>query len=327
MSEVDILSTPRSKTVAAVDIPLTPNKNFKKSLSFQEVVSTPSKSFRNNITFTSSATTVPQTLPIDIDVKSNKLKNHDDYLGYRLNLDNSDLNSDFESISPLSEISSLPSSSPDIERLDSIDPFNYDCHFWNTKPMLHKDAVKLNKMIHSAMLDTKSVNENYCSVIGSPQLKKLKRYVSSRKRYLPRHKSIIPKKPILNLPKNSLNLIVSSSKGSTRDATIYATEINASASNDENKLPVISKVWERVTIPVNSSVKEKHKKIQRDLYGSDVDSLHSSDDEMENNDDTEDAALIRGFEFEKVGNGFPTINSNNFPISREPKKIRWVDNI
>ena len=136
---------------------------------------------------------------------------------------------------------------------------------------------------------------------------------------VPRHRSSKPKKPILTIPISSLNLIVGSSKGSLQDATIFATEINALADGSVNKLPTISNEWERVTIPVNSAVKENYKRMKRAIFGDDEasDSINygcngdasfgTSDIEkfmMDGDGDTSvhsnssDVALIRGFKFQ-----------------------------
>ena len=136
---------------------------------------------------------------------------------------------------------------------------------------------------------------------------------------VPRHRSSKPKKPILTIPISSLNLIVGSSKGSLQDATIFATEINALADGSVNKLPVISNEWERVTIPVNSAVKENYKRMKQAIFGDDEASdsinygcigdvsLGTSDIEkfmMDGDGDTSvhsnssDVALIRGFKFQ-----------------------------
>ncbi|CCC68175.1 hypothetical protein NCAS_0B00910 [Naumovozyma castellii] len=332
-----LLSTPRSKLITDVSLPITPNKRLRSldPLSISNL--TPSKksaklarpSFR-----TSSYSVKPQVLTfntfenMDSDLNINK-NIYDDILSHRLNLDG-DSTSDFGSISPLSDISSVPSSSsssPDIACSDQMDPFSIDTFNWTGKHLMNKETLELNRMIQSSML---KLDHNV--TLMPPIVRKSH----------PCHRTKTPTKRILNLETSSLNLIVSSSRGSLKDATIFATEINASAHHEDNKLPVISNVWERITIPVNSSIKEKHKKLkERFLKDNDLENESSDDFDSEdvadfpdwnaeyesvnNWKEIPDAALIRGYDFEYLG-GKETFNKKT-DTTREKKRVKWAEQL
>ncbi|EGA84751.1 Sfg1p [Saccharomyces cerevisiae VL3] len=66
-----------------------------------------------------------------------------------LSFDN-DCFSEHELVSPLSDISSINSTSPDVEKIDSLDPFGVDSFVWNCKPLVNKEALELHRMIHSS---------------------------------------------------------------------------------------------------------------------------------------------------------------------------------
>lgn len=178
--------------------------------------------------------------------------------------------SDTGSVSPVSDISSLPSSSPDVGYLDT---------FYG-KSVLTKEAIELNRIIAATMS------------------------------HEPCHRLKTPQRSILSLPSKGLNLVVSSSRGSLEDATIYATEINAIVtSSGEDKIPMLSNTYERVTIPVNPSIKRKYKQLEEARLGGDYEA-----DETES--EIPDAALIEGYEFEGV---------KRSGTGKILKKIRWAD--
>ena len=88
-----------------------------------------------------------------------------------------------------------------------------------------------------------------------------------------------------------------------KDATIFATEIN---SCNAESIPLPNHTWEKVTIPVNSHVKDKYKQERGKLIGG---YYNDSEDEqtpsnLDKNSDLPqessevDAAVIRAYEFE-----------------------------
>ena len=181
--------------------------------------------------------------------------------------------SDTGSISPLSDASSLPSSSPEMGYLD----------VFHTKSVLTKETIELNRILAATM------------------------------RHEPCHRQKSPPRPILTSNSKTLNLLVSSSRGSLEDATIYATEINAiTASSDGSKIPMVKNVCERVTIPVNPSIKRKHKLLKEALLGGDY-NVNEAESEIP------DAALIEGFEFKSAHARSGT--------KKQLKKIRWADEL
>ncbi|CCF57808.1 hypothetical protein KAFR_0D01620 [Kazachstania africana CBS 2517] len=323
-----VLSTPKSKMVERTSLPSTPSKRLKLDIEpFTTLSVSPSKMPRSHLSIikANSKHITRQTLPFDSDATLNKNDIDDTRilegsLSSKLNSDDRRQLLDMGTISPLSDISSISSLSPDIDKLESIDSSDLGTFIWNTKPLIQKETYELSKMIHSAIL--KSPLENL-QIDGM----ELQSQSTTEKKSEPHHRESQPKKPILNIASAGLNLIVSSSKGSLQDATIFATEINASTNGHENKLPVISNIWERITIPVNSSIKEKHKRIKQDLYGLyddelDIDSfeLFEKDRKKDYNDtSTEDAALIRGFEY-KLQSDCKLKNRSKI---KQPKRVRW----
>lgn len=213
--------------------------------------------------------------------------------------------SDFESISPMSDILSIPSSSPDIDKLTYLDPFSIDPY--TNGSILSKETLELNRMICSSLVSSQKDAESERAKLDIIE------NASRRLRHKPCHYSRAPQKPILKIHSGSLNLLVSSSRGSLDDATLFATEINASiTSGNAKNIPTVTKVWEKVTIPVNSAIKERHRKLQKELLG----------DDFEVEDDTHevgaiDAALIQGFEFELE-------NERDDEKITKPKTVQWA---
>ncbi|CCD24867.1 Sfg1p NDAI_0E00510 [Naumovozyma dairenensis CBS 421] len=329
-----ILSTPRSKLISDVSLPVTPNKRPRTLDPFSNGNLTPSKKLvklqRTGLK-TNPRTVIPQVLTFDTPLEHpnemdscNNKNLYDDILSRRLHLDNKTTSptspTDLGSISPLSDISSIPSlsasSSPDIAGFDSkLDPFNTACFMmnWNgSKSLINNETLELNRMIKTSMGRRRTG--------GGDDWK-----------HSPCHRTIKPKRSILNLEQSSLNLIVSSSRGSLKDATIFATEINSSTSNEDdgNKLPIISNIWERITIPVNSSIKKKHKeRKERFLRENELD-LEDLDDsngdvDADMDESIPDAALIRGYDFKylngKSGKG-RNVKANTLDRN---KSVNWA---
>lgn len=213
--------------------------------------------------------------------------------------------SDLESISPMSDILSIPSSSPDIEKLAYLDPFSIDpC---TNRSILSKETLELNRMICSSLVSSPNETESERSRL------EIINNNSKRLKYEPCHYSRAPGKPILKIHPGSLNLLVSSSRGCLEDATLFATEINASiASGNAKNIPTVTNVWEKVTIPVNSAIKEKHRRLQKELLGDDFEIEVDSHEVA-----TADAALIKGFKFELE-------NERADEEIKELKTVRWV---
>lgn len=332
-SDTFLLQTPISKKHIELEIPNTPSKKCKYSPDFTAEDITPSKRFRlYQARFkTSSKNIKAQTLGVSTKRNQDEISNpfmSERYNDYRnivspgLSFDN-DCFSEHELVSPLSDISSINSTSPDVEKPDSLDPFGVDSFVWNCKPLVNKEALELHRMIHSSF-PMNPPNSNSDMPLLLPKLKKrlspVGRSTFKPARYEPSHRLLKPKKSILTIPAKSLNLIVSSSRGSLNDATIFATEINSSLSNEENKLPAISSTWEKLTIPVNSSIKEKYKKLKDQIYG------HTNsvgEDEGIGEDSLPDAAVIRGYEFQSERSDDQNLR-NKEENTKDYKKVQWA---
>lgn len=334
-----VFSTPQHKR--SLIIPCAPNKDYKRFKLDHVLENTPTKiSTSNKLIIGNNQNIKSQYLvPLEYTTVTNIFKKqklldeYDGVLGSKLNLDewedgwNSPI-SDLESISPSSDIQSpltpgdiTPNEMNSIKRIDNVN--------------LQDETFKLNIKIHSTLFElqpsllynqekdnntTTNSNGSHSSAAniinsGSNNLtfSKLRRpsIDFGPTRFTPKHRLLKPKKTILNVHPGSLNLIVGSGNGSLDDATIYATEINAS--NDDNKIPFISNIWERITIPVNNSIKQRHKRIRSSYYGEFYDinnnsdtngtdlncknNNQNSDNDKINDDDKDDVALIRAFEF------------------------------
>lgn len=339
MSETLALSTPTSKTTSSFEQPSMPSKKLLfpnlDHLSLRNY--SPSKPYRfsRSLIKSNSLNIIPQRLSLDITIP---IENDNDLsptiyegsLSRKLNNDSQSISpaSDFGSVSPFCSVSSIPSSSPDLIKAEPLDPFNVDSNTWNTKPFANKDAFELNKMIHSTLVDYKNKILRETRPVKKPKLNGTKSL-----KHVPCHRCEKPRKSILNLHEGSLNLLVSSSRGSLQDATIFATEINASVNKNKNKLPTISSIWERITIPVNSEIKEKYKRMKVELFA-DANYDSSEDDEVFKFEDSEefyqkandkiiqDSALIRGFEFENYRHE----NNNNEDVKFK-RSIKWADRL
>lgn len=134
-----------------------------------------------------------------------------------------------------------------------------------------------------------------------------------QERHEPRHKVSKPTRPILKINVDSLNYLVSSSRGSVADATIYATEINAT----RQPMPMVTSPWEKLTIPVNPSIKSKYIRLKQELFAEDE--INSDEEECDTSSSTTvDAAIVRGFAFAKQE------TSTRSPFYT-PKKLRWAN--
>ncbi|CCE63949.1 hypothetical protein TPHA_0G01120 [Tetrapisispora phaffii CBS 4417] len=154
-------------------------------------------------------------------------------------------------------------------------------------------------------------------------------------RKIPCHRNSKPKKSILVLPKDHLNLLVGSSKGSLDDATIYATEINASITQSSFTLPLITSTHEKITIPVNSEIKKKYKNFKRAclikfngsdrLVHDDISTIVGDIDCDDDDDNEPDEALIQGFKYESKDNNSKNDDNQKEKILKTKctKKLRW----
>lgn len=107
------------------------------------------------------------------------------------------------------------------------------------------------------------------------------------KKHTPHHKVMKPTRSILRIAHGSLNYVVSSSRGSVADATIYATEINATTTTE--KMPMVTQPWEKLTIPVNTAIKDKYRRMKAEYFHEET--LDAQLLEVP------DAAIIRGLAF------------------------------
>ncbi|CCK71380.1 Sfg1p KNAG_0G03230 [Huiozyma naganishii CBS 8797] len=350
-----VLSTPLSKRHCDLLLPSTPNKDTKKGKYLQENLdtfqnaTTPSKSFRfarhnppKKLSFGVKRTQFKPTIIIPLEIPQTGQthgfiddSNYDGVLSQRL--DSESPTSDLESISPLSEISPLPSLSPNGDELKNFGALRDTSLNWNENADLHHETFKLNEVIHSKLFGpTKPTNESSreaCqeeSIMNSPPILNKDTAVSATDPSMrePKHRFSKPERPILSLGPGYLNMIVSAGNGSLDDATIYATEINATVSKSENKIPVISNVWERITIPVNNSIKERHKQIKKNQFGEFYDLNEENEGpsvaDSEGGDPSlvsteDDVALIRGFEFK-------TTSGKQSPCEpKMPKSVKWAE--
>ena len=374
MTEVVSLSTPSSKSTSVMELPSTPSKKPELPDIEQFALRnfTPSKPYRFSrpaIKISASPNIVPQRLSLDtnaIDEEGNASPtSYEGSLSRKLSNDSHSISpvSECGSVSPFCDAPSLPSTySPELVKdtggrmrassgtgsSSYLDPFNVDNFIWNTQPFANKDAFELNKMIHSTLAEYKNrILSETRPRVRKQQLQSRWARSSSRSsnnssnshyekvlKHVPCHHYNTPRRSILRVAPGSLNLLVSSSRGSLQDATIFATEINATVNNRESRLPLITNIWERITIPVNSEIKKKYKKIKTEWYHDD-NYDESEDDEVFKFEDSEefygaegstegacvkDAALIRGFEFdaESCASAAPRRSS---PIK---KSLRWA---
>lgn len=347
-------------TFSPLTIPSTPNKKTKTRNAYTDNISmTPSKSHickrkmkpfpkkirknHENIIGNQNIQ-IPILSPIPTDphnIQQLSIESFEGLLGEKLNRDfaagiRSPV-SDLEVISPLSDTSLC---SPVLDLVKKPIDFNSIPYL----PWSPRDTLVLNprdgfissmgnssNIIPSTLLELQSIGSDRREdefVLDLPPLNsKGGKGDSNVVLSVPQHKNKIPVKPIIRNDSKSLNLIVSSGSGSLDDATIYATEINASSSltsdhedkstmssssrgkGSNHRIPIIQNVWERVTIPVNYKIKEKHKKLRSSYYGE----IYDSEDEITSTKN--DYALIRGYEF--------NINSDTEPSVRQNKTVRW----
>lgn len=355
------LSTPPHENyeISSLTIPSTPNKKIKNHTIYSDQsISTPSKPHRcekmphsfpkrirkndvnirnsNNNHNTNGYIPILSPFPTESPRRRITLDSFEGILGERLNRDIESQSpvSDLEIISPLSDTSScspsldLPKKPLDFNSIPYL-PWNpRDRHTLNTQHG-YASIDKPNNSIPSTFIELQSINADKKEeefILDLPPLTSKMRKSTNVILSKPQHRSKTPVKPIIRNDSKSLNLIVSSGSGSLDDATIYATEINASSSStshhDDNSassnskgkesnhnIPIIRNVWERITIPVNHKIKEKHKKLRSTYFGE----IYDSEDEQVSTKN--DYALIRGYEF--------NINFNEEPSIRPSKTVRW----
>lgn len=294
------LSTPESRKTRVLSLPATPHKHGKVSI-LANTKSSPSRISKIRTPFHSRRyCTRAECSSLSIETQINDELTEDESenaTGYNLQLDMSDERITRCGItSPLSDCSSNFTllSSPENEPHDNL--ISPDI---KTDPsiMMNKEAFDLNRMIVLSL-----IKEN-------------KIFAKS----IPMHKYLIPKKPLLKYPKNSLNYIVTSSRGSVEDATIYATEINTNT----DKLPIIKDSRERLTIPINPLIKKRYKKHKfRLLAENPISDDELSDNIVEGHTDIPDAAIVRGYTFD---DGYEARMVHNESGITLVKRLRWSD--
>lgn len=346
------ISTPPHKNyeINLLTIPSTPNKKTKNHNfhSDNNITLTPSKPHKcekkinsfskkvrknnGNISNTNHAgnTHVPILSPIPTELRHRRtmIDSFEGILGERLNRDLKAQSpiSDLETISPLSDVSSC---SPSLDLPKKPLDFNSIPYLpWSPRNR-YSSMDKPNTIIPSTLIELQSINSDKREeefMLNLPPLNSKKRNDMDVRLSIPQHRSKTPIKPIIRNDSRSLHLIVSSGNGSLDDATIYATELNASSSSTSHRIdncssptskskessyniPIIQSVWERITIPVNHKIKEKHKKLRSTYFGD----IYDSEDEQISTKG--DYALIRGYEF--------NIDFNKEPTTRPNKTVRW----
>lgn len=226
-------------------------------------------------------------------------------------------------VSPVSDISSVPSSSPELSNKNGhlpsyfIESLPIPAFHYNMAPLpllkesAQDEASDFDFLIQQSLHKRTLANSIPSDALLSPtDNTHMKRHISdishrSRKRYCHPKIGLNPGKPILKLSpdSNRLNFIVASTTGSVKDATIFATEIN---SCNAESIPLPNHTWEKVTIPVNSHVKDKYKQERGKLisgYYDDSEDERTTSNLDKNSDLPQessevDAAVIRAYEFE-----------------------------
>lgn len=305
-SAASLLTPPRLKQIV---VPMTPAKKPPKCFFGESFDLTPSKP-RRSVPMTVQRNSMKTIDIADLlpsltgNMNSQKVSKDIDALDSPFTFDNDSIsNSDTGSLNSLSDLSSVPSSSPEFEKFTYLDPWNN-----SAPPNLADPTFELNRIIFNSL----------SSGIEEPGLRK-RSFSSHCYKHEPCHRIKKVGRSILKLHSGSLNLLVTSSRGSLEDATIFATEINASLSSPlGGKIPSIKNIYEKVTIPVNTSIKERHKKLKKSLMGDD----YESEPESETSEELKppDAAYIKGFEFElNEGNGL-ILNRGD----ENRKSVQWA---
>lgn len=359
-------STPNKKTKSFElhwdESLMTPSKSFrseKKSNPLRKytniVNTTPqthniNKNYNNisNISGTVRKTPILSPIPTDSRMSSLMIDSFDGVLSEKLNRDLEIYSplSDLEVISPLSDISSC---SPCIEMKKPMDfnsipslPWNpngrlslYQRDDCSSRQQQQQQNHHASQIIPSTLIDLQkrmTSEEDKMFVLDLPPLGKNNTHHTKEKQYIstPLHRTKTPSKPVIRNDSKSLNLIVSSGNGSLDDATIYATEINASSMHADSSnggerephgtIPTIKNVWERITIPVNHEIKERHKRLRSSYFGEfyNLDESLSSSPQQQQEDDY---ALIRGYEFEI--DSTKATDGTNSKTNHVNKKVRW----
>lgn len=357
---VIIPSTPNKKTKSFElhldESLMTPSKSFRCDKKFKSFQTKPLRKYgyntvnmtpqtititepnnNNNNTGESRKTPILSPIPTESRISSLMIDNFDGLLSQKLNRDLEIYSplSDLEVISPLSDISSC---SPCLEMKKNPMDFNSIPSLpWNPNGRLsvyQRDEYSMGQQNHHASdiipstlidLQNRTTNEDdKIFVLDLPPLgnNTKKQYTST-----PLHRTKTPVKPVIRNDSKSLNLIVTSGNGSLDDATIYATEINASSMHDNDttaeekethgKIPTIRNVWERITIPVNHEIKERHKRLRSSYFGE----FYNLDESISSSKEEDDYALIRGYAFET--NSTIDGDSTKSTASHVNKKVRW----
>lgn len=229
--------------------------------------------------------------------------------------------SDSSIVSPISDISSAPSSSPELcnekffygnflelsndELLTLPDIPVLGLPFYNDQEYMNLD-IDIDVNIITKSMQTRSLANSIPSdklvpidFLPKKRVSAFKDVFNKRIRFEPKHHSSLKPISILKLSPNRLNFIMSSSNGNVRDATIFATEINAC--NCET-VPLPTSIRERVSIPVNSEVKNRYKSERGDFLGGyydDVDDCKTNQS-INCSSNYNDAAIIRAYEFKRL---------------------------
>ncbi|CCE64569.1 hypothetical protein TPHA_0I00630 [Tetrapisispora phaffii CBS 4417] len=150
------------------------------------------------------------------------------------------------------------------------------------------------------------------------------------KKHYPQHRNPnIRTKPLLLYPKEHLNLLVTSSRGSVDDATIFATEVNSvtrfgKGTSDDQMLPMITNELQKISIPVLTSLEERKNMIKNKYHIEEQyeqQYFGNSYSVCDNIDDQEsESAIIRGYRFEH-----DQCNNNTNVTVRKEKHIRWTN--
>ncbi|KAL3229987.1 Superficial pseudohyphal growth protein 1 [Nakaseomyces bracarensis] len=265
----DICSTPSAKLIDTSSCPSTPNKKGKYAP--LQLVTTPSKKTQRKLPF--------QLLSPSYENKEES-RLEEEYMQLRMNQRYSG------SISPLSETHSIaPTRLEETEPQAQIDALN----------TTHPETIEINKLLNKQLYEELRLQ-------GQEE-------EQEKERSVPRHKVSKPTRPILKINSGFLNYLVTSSRGSVADATIYATEINAT----KQPMPMVTSPWEKLTIPVNPMIKSRYSRLKREFF----DECDEESDAGEDLGTGVDAAIVRGFAFPRQA----TSTRSPFYI---PKKLRWA---
>ncbi|SCU98359.1 LAFA_0G17370g1_1 [Lachancea sp. 'fantastica'] len=201
-------------------------------------------------------------------------------------------------------------------------------------PPFGKDGFLSSALLHSSLLNDGTLHEESSLQLAprksdvlplfSTGPKKLHSGITIAKPITRRsiHQRADAIKSILKRPSSpdSLNYLVTATNGSLTNATIFATEINASS----REVPLPSNKWERVTIPVNVDMRDQLLQNRAKLFGHESEGNASTEnDHMGGSLRMNDAAIIRGYEFDigtPVSNHIANEDTNKLDKER---RLRW----